>query len=528
MSNHAYWEVREDEHGRIKVEAQAENPDDSDGTQAQRLAKYVLPGQMMTALVNSYFDNDHAYLPIVNRADFIRQAKPYPLLLYAMCAATATRREFPRHVFQRMRGLVNGLIRANEILSHARLEHIQALLLCCTNGDLNAQPTAPTASAANLRLGVACRMGQDLGLHREQTTEKPHTAEQVEALELRRRLWAALMTYDAWYCAALALPMVLNVNDCDVPLPSPYRLTSGQPVFDERNACLGENLKLSMLLARVFRAMYGPTGSKRATDDELRAILTDLATWHEGLPLPLRFTGNESSILAGMLQMLFTTVQFLFWRGFLRVQHPPPSHLKLMLNAATWNQLVNWSRECIEWLNANDHVLDTLYVFPYTATSCALVQYHHWARKREMAALETLKLVRDIVARWEEALQPDQMSTRKKSCETMMLLYEAALKTLPDDEGRTERSEGTPGSSASRAGTDSSGTMPAFGKRSQAHAQSAQQSRYLERLEGDGPHVVKYDNEANSAAELVNLEDPAYDVSFLDNLPESNFDWLGW
>lgn len=524
MANHAYWEVSEDENGRIRVEAQGDNPDDSDGTKAQRLAKYVLPGHMMTALVNSYFDNDHLYLPIVNRSDFLRQGKPYPLLLYAMCAATSTRREFPRHVFNRMRGLVNGLLRANEVLSHAQIENIQSLLLCCTNGELNAQPTAPTASAANLRLGVACRMSQDLGLHREQATEKPRTVEQLEAVELKRRLWASCMIYDAWYCGSLALPLVTNAVDCDVPLPAPYRLSSeGKPVFDVSYACLGENLKLSMLLARVFRLMYGPTGMKRATDDELKSILDDLRTWHENLPQPLRFTGNDSSILAGLLQMSFTTVQFLFWRGFLRVQHPPPPHVKLVLDLGRWTQLVQWSRECIEWLNLNDGVLDSFFIFPYAATSCALVQYHHWARKRDSAALETLKLVRDIVARWEEALQPDQMSTRKKSCETMMLLYEAALKTMPDDDHRTERSEGTPGSSASRSGTENS--QPAFGKRSQGNAQ---QSRYLERLEGEGPNVVRYPTEADLRAELVSLDDSSYDVSFLDNLPESNFDWLGW
>ncbi|KLT44643.1 hypothetical protein CC85DRAFT_241990 [Cutaneotrichosporon oleaginosum] len=528
MANHAHWEVSEDADGRIKVEAHAEHPSDADGASAQRLAKYVLPPNMMSALVNSYFDHDSKYLPIIDRAEFLRQRKPYPLLLYAMCAVTATRREFPREVFSRMRGLVNGLLRANEILSHTKIEHIQALLLCCTNGDLNAQPTAPTASAAVLRLSIACRMGQDLKLHREDKSSdsKPLTLEQQEAQQLQRRIWAALMVYDAWYGCALALPVITDVADCDVPIPSPYRVTPDGPVFDESYACLGENLKLATITARILRAMYGPTGMNRNTDADLNGILDDLAAWHDNVPEQLRFKGPESSTLAGMLRMQFTAVQFLFWRCWLRTTHPPPPQITIVLSVSRWQQLVQLSRESIEWLNEHDHTLDTFFVFPYTATSCALVQYHSWARKRDPAILETLKLVHDVVARWEDALQPEQMSTRKKSCETMMLLYEAALKTVPDDD-RYERSEGTPGSSVSR-GTEG-GHAPAFGSRSAAHAQRAQQTRYLERLEGDGPHVVSYDNEANPGAELVTLDEAGDDaLLFLDNLPSSNYDWAAW
>ncbi|BEJ00128.1 hypothetical protein CcaverHIS631_0411700 [Cutaneotrichosporon cavernicola] len=530
MANHEHWEVFEDEDGRIKVEAFAEHPDDADGTSAQRLAKYVLPPSMMSALVNSYFDHDWKRCPIVDRAEFLRQRKPYPLLLYSMCAVTATRREFPREAFSRMRGLVNGLLRANEILSHTKMEHVQSILLCCTNGDLNAQPAAPTASAANLRLSVACRMGQDLKLHREDYVKggKPLTVEEQEAQQLKRRIWASLMVFDAWYGCVLGLPVMTNVADCDVPLPSPYRITPEGPVFEESYAALIENVKLAIIAARILRTMYGPSGINQNTDADLQGILDEMSAWHDNVPEPLRFKGPDSSTLAGMLQMQFTAVQFLFWRCWLRITHPPPPHITIVLHVARWNQLVQWSRENIEWLNEHDHALDTYYVFPYTATSCALIQYHSWARKRDPVILETLKLVHDVVKRWEEALQPDQMSTRKKSCETMMLLYEAALKTVPDDD-RYERSEGTPGSSASRSGTEAGQHAPAFPSRPTAHSLRAQQTRYLERLEGEGPHVVNYPNEANTGAELVTFDEPFDDaLLFLDNLPNSHYDWAAW
>jgi hypothetical protein len=50
------------------------------------------------------------------------------LLLYSICGLGATRREFPRQVFAGIRGVINGLIRSNDVLSDARFENVQALV----------------------------------------------------------------------------------------------------------------------------------------------------------------------------------------------------------------------------------------------------------------------------------------------------------------------------------------------------------------------------------------------------------------
>lgn len=515
MANHAYWEAREDDNGQIQmtVAAGVESPN---GDESSRVTKYVLPPPLMTKLVNAYFDNGSEYLPIVSRRDFINSHRPYPLLLYTICGLAATGRDFARQIFNRLRGLVNGLLRANDILSHARIEHVQSLLIMAEAGELHAQPTAPTASAAMMRLSSAVRMAQDLGLHREQQGGTLS----VEETELRRRIWAACVFMEKWYAAVLGLPVLVDVLDCDVPLPSPYRLQpGGPPVFEPTFAALAENLKLSILLGRVLKTVYGPTGLRNATDEQLNAILDDMHQWREELPDHLKFTGSDSCVLAGLLHMEFTAIQFIFWRGFMRVTPPPPSHLKLILNVAKWTDLVNWSRQCIEWLDQHDEALDTVFIFPYTATSCALVQYHMWARRRDPTALETLKLTRDVIARWEALLQPDQMSIRKKSCETMTLLYEAALRTIPDNDDRTDRSEGTPTSSTSGATSSVRAEQPAFGHR---------QNYQLSTVNGnsEGSHVVQYSLEADTTA-ATNF-DEGYDVSFLDNIPDSNFDWSGW
>ncbi len=174
IRGHIKWEVSEDGNGLIRVQAAPLGPqehDEHDPTKPhKRHGKAVLSAQMITQLVNAYFDHLSPLLPIISRTEFAAKANPSPLLLYAICGLGASRREFPREVFAAVRGVVNGLLRSNDILSDARFEHVQALvsytgevsadiqLLLSQIGDLHAQPTAATASAALIRMGVATRM----------------------------------------------------------------------------------------------------------------------------------------------------------------------------------------------------------------------------------------------------------------------------------------------------------------------------------------------------------------------------------
>ncbi|KAL1412686.1 hypothetical protein Q8F55_000433 [Vanrija albida] len=519
ISNHNHWEVTEDDDGRLRVSV---IKDDDDGSVAASLEKYVLPAETMTTLLNTFFDDDLQFLPLVSREELVAEKRVYPFLLYAMCGLASTRREFPRHVFQRLRGILNSLIRSNDLLSNARIEHVQALLVMAHNGEINAQPTAATASASMLRVTIAIRMAQDLGLHRESKTPARTHAE-IAQIELRRRIWAVALTLDAWYGAALGNPLIVDVLDCDVLLPASYRVVADadpstwptEPMF----VALGHNVKLTIILGRVLRTVYGPAGLRGATDDQLRSIMSDLHSWHDNLPEDLRYKGPEDSLLVGTLQLNYTAVQFLFWRAFIRVADSP-SHIKFTLDVKKWAQLVRHSRLGIEWINANNPRLDTFFHIPYAATSCALVQYHHWARHRDPGALETLKLVKDMVARWEEALQPDQMSIRRKTMETMTLLYEAAIKTNPESDDSGERSE-TPNSSGAASGDHP--PPPAFKKR---HSEAGVDPHVG--FEGDvvtdGPHLAAY----RHVPDLAPVSEAPFDASILDSLPDANFDFQRW
>lgn len=133
IREHNKWEVREDGTGMISVsappsssvftEAGADDP-----TRGNRMNKPVLSAQIMSALVNAYFDHIAPLFPVISKADFSSKSTVSPLLLYAICGVGATRRQFPREVFAGVRGVINGLLRSNDILSDARFENVQALV----------------------------------------------------------------------------------------------------------------------------------------------------------------------------------------------------------------------------------------------------------------------------------------------------------------------------------------------------------------------------------------------------------------
>ncbi|ORX40990.1 fungal-specific transcription factor domain-domain-containing protein [Kockovaella imperatae] len=443
LRQHNRWEVSEDGNGLIRVSVPPllnGNEDVEDLTRGyNRLARPTLNAATISSLVNADFDHIAPLFPIVLRCDFAAKTNPSPLLLYAICGLGSTRREFPRELFAGVRGMINGLLRSNDILSDARFEHVQALLLLAQAGDLHAQPTAATASACLIRLASAIRMAQDLGLHRE-SSSRAQTVRDLAFVELRRRVWATCVILDRWYAAALGIPLLVDLLDCDILLPAPYEiLPDSEPSswrIDPSYLYLAEHLKLAILIGRVLKTIYSPTGLKHTSDEQLRNILDDLANWQRNLPNDLKFRGNSDSPTSGLLHIARAALKFLFWRVFLRITYVVPPHLQLRIQVADWTDMVQNAAEAIQWLSSNDSVLDTIFVFAYTLTSCALVHYHTWARRKDPVSLEMLRLVRDTAQRWEEQVQPDQMSLRRKTCEIMTLLHEAALKTNPEDNGQ--------------------------------------------------------------------------------------------
>jgi len=221
-------------------------------------------------------------------------------------------------------------------------------------------------------------------------------------------------------------PYMIDVQDCDARLPS-----SGDP----NDLYMDELVRLSVLLGRVLKTIYSPSGLTFTTDAMLHSLLTDLEGWKANLPESLQFRGPDTHRNAGILHLLYSCVSMIFWRVFMRISYSCPDHLKFGLTVEQWSGLVQLTGESIDWLDKHERVYDVWLLVAYAATSCALVQYHTWARRKDTDAAEKLRKLRDCVRRWEGSLSPDHMSARRKTAEIIALLYEATQgPPLPLDE----------------------------------------------------------------------------------------------
>ncbi|KAF8635521.1 hypothetical protein AX17_003906 [Amanita inopinata Kibby_2008] len=364
--------------------------------------------EIVEQLVNAYFTEIAPILPVVTRAEFIATQNPPPILLYSICLVAATRREVPQSVFDAIRYTVNSIIKSDDVLSTASIVNVQSLLILSMNGDCHSQFVASALSALWVRLGAAIRMAQDLGFHRAESVK--------HNIDLRRRLWGTCLICDRWTSLAYGHPYMIDVQDCDARLPS-----SG----DYSDLYLDELVRLSVILGRVLKTIYSPSGLTFTTDEMLHQLLVDLEHWKSGLPEQLRFHGPSSPQHAGLLHLFYACVCMMFWRVFMRISYSCPAHLKFGLTVEKWTTLVELTGEAIDWLDANEKIYDIWLLVAYAATSCALVQYHTWARRKDDAAAAKLRKLRDCVRRWEGSISPDHMSARRKTAEIIALLYEA-------------------------------------------------------------------------------------------------------
>jgi hypothetical protein len=402
---HHTWEVSKNGDGVISVQNM---PSDDKQTQHPKPVDLRLEPDVIQNLVNAYFEDIAPILPIVTQAEFLVNPSPPPVLLYSMCLVAAARRQVPQSVFDSIRYAVNSVIKAEDVLSTASIANVQALLILSMVGDCHSQFVPNALSALWIRLGTAIRMAQDLGLHRAESVK--------QNIGLRRRLWGVCVICDRWLSLTYGHPYMIDVQDCDARLPS-----SGDP----NDLYMDELVRLSVILGRVLKTIYSPSGLMFTTDEILYSLLADLENWKVNLPENLKYRGPNTPQNAGLLHLLYSSVCMIFWRVFMRISYTCPAHLKFGLTVETWSTLVQLTGESIDWLDAHECMYDVWLLVAYATTSCALVQYHTWARRQDPDAAAKLRKLRDCVRRWEGSISPDHMSARRKTAEIIALLYEA-------------------------------------------------------------------------------------------------------
>lgn len=89
---------------------------------------------------------------------------------------------------------------------------------------------------------------------------------------------------------------MIDVQDCDARLPSGG--TVGDMYMDEL-------VRLSVVLGRVLKTIYTPSGLTFTTDEMLEKLLADIEAWKANLPESLRFRGEASSLTSGQSMIIY-------------------------------------------------------------------------------------------------------------------------------------------------------------------------------------------------------------------------------
>ncbi|CAJ0889825.1 3600_t:CDS:2 [Entrophospora sp. SA101] len=296
-----------------------------------------LPSQELSDhLLELYFNNVHPLMAVIYKPRFFDQLKQKehpPLLLlnaiYAYASQFSDRievRSDPNNhhtagdfFFERAKALLD-----NDY-DNARMTTIQALILL----SLREYGTG-RVTRAWLYSGMACRMSQELGIHRNNEKWHPIDLKREEKEEQRRVFWACFVL-DRTASAHLGRPLAIDEKDVDAAYPSededdeseylPFKMehvtvsSTSSPVSSSSSA-LGSPIingpqeprikahtasrfiyliKLCEILGRVMQNVYAiRCNPVSMTSDTVLSILnSSLNSWYLALPEHLQYTPNS-------------------------------------------------------------------------------------------------------------------------------------------------------------------------------------------------------------------------------------------
>ncbi|KAG1220418.1 hypothetical protein G6F35_006724 [Rhizopus arrhizus] len=195
---------------------------------------------------------------------------------------------------------------------------VQSLLLLASH-----QHGAMRSARAWLYSGMAFRMAQDLGLHRN----CDYWNLPPEECERRKRVFWCCYVVDRLGSAMYGRATTFEERDCDVPFPSVDddeslpSVAEGQPVRILDNFI--NLIKICDILGHVLKNIYyvrslQNTGAKQA-DSVLNILNKRLHQWHDQLPNSLRIqTKSSPSVAVCQLHMIYYTTLILLHRPFTR------------------------------------------------------------------------------------------------------------------------------------------------------------------------------------------------------------------
>ncbi|BGP42243.1 hypothetical protein JCM10449v2_006248 [Rhodotorula kratochvilovae] len=372
----------------------------------------TLTSETVLELVQYYIDHILPLFPVITVAELRALDTLSPVTLLAVCAIAASSRRFSYDLFDTVREFLRTAMEMHDPRSTSSIHNIQALLIMTLSCEAHGPISTQNGSRSFLLAGNGIRMAQDLGLHRHPPTDLP-----LEQQQERMRVWMCCVIADTCYCASPGQPSMIDLDDC----------------FDCSTAFtldpyLVELYKLCLLLQRAMKAVNRVRLSK-TTDAQLTAILADFDLWHAHIPETLQFAGSDSTIQAGMLQLMLVCFESIFLSPFVKQDALLPPHLRFRPSRARWFAVVNRAQLAIDWMLQHGEVpLDTWFIGFYALMRAASVHFFAHTKNGDVRNLRAIEAVKNGLARWASWARDGPLGVRAKVHKIATLLWSAAAR----------------------------------------------------------------------------------------------------
>ncbi|KAF9965067.1 hypothetical protein BGZ70_005467 [Mortierella alpina] len=280
------------------------------------------PKDLAEHLLDCCWSYVHPHMPVLHKPTFMRQyrnpdpeKRPAHVLIISMFAVASRYSDHPEitgHGHDPEEFGDEYFSRAKRLVDYEyelpRQSTIQALLLMVVYRFTSAK----SGGRVWVMLGMATRMAQDLGMHRNSSRWHLPPLE----TEIRKRLWWACYVLDRWCSASMGRPLAIDDNDCDVDLPSAVEQDwadadgnaaspheNNDKVKEESSFALRyfvETIKLSNILGQILQRVYAAktrTHGPARVSSTVAELDTTLTKWLLALPPDLRY--NHQAVAAG-------------------------------------------------------------------------------------------------------------------------------------------------------------------------------------------------------------------------------------
>ncbi|KAI8370385.1 fungal-specific transcription factor domain-containing protein [Radiomyces spectabilis] len=305
------------------------------------------PPDLSDHLIAVYFKYFYPFLPLFYKKKLASCMKPSgdpvsPLLLNAIYAVASRIspdervRSDPASAdtagdifFERAKRLLDDYYDTPDIST------VQALLLLASH-----QQGAMKSARAWIYSGMAFRMAQDLGLHRN----CEHWNIPPEERERRKRVFWCCFIVDRLTSAIYGRSSTFEERDCDVPFPS---VDDDEPIAIDQDTSASSRppvstietlihlVKICDILGHVLKNIYYAKARHHGPPQHIDQVLTtlnrQLSTWYQSLPISLQYkppntqngeTGRDPPLPICQMHMIYYTTIILLHRPFI----PGPAH----------------------------------------------------------------------------------------------------------------------------------------------------------------------------------------------------------